>query len=400
MLGPGERESLEELDWAGHADDLVGIRPAIEAHEPGKETRWRLKRRDGACIYLGDNHQCRIQEHFGPEKKPLVCRLYPFGFYPMGDRIGVDVSFTCRAVAEGLGAGIAERVPAWTRLLDESSDAGAVDKSRHRLTESVPISGALVWTFEHYLLGFLSDESLDLFARIRCTLQFMRLATTGDPTTPTAATLREAMAKGIPIQIAREPATAEMDKTQRAIFFQWLYLCLNPPPYDFHDWPRQAQEHERHRRIRTGRRYLKETGTATIDNRELSVTFQEIARVQGDIFPHRELTSPLEDFLKVKILGQKFLVQAEAELPLVEAVPRFLLTVPMTLWTAKALAADQGRRRVESVDVRNALRLVDRTLGTLSTSALPTKQAEACDFVMLETDLVEAAICDLVLAKD
>ncbi len=65
-----------------------------------------------------------------------------------------------------------------------------------------------------------------------------------------------------------------------------------------------------------------------------------------------------------------------------------------------ALAADQGRRRVESVDVRNALRLVDRTLGTLPTSALPTKQAEACDFIMLETDLVEAAICDLVLAQD
>ena len=274
----------------------------------------------------------------------------------MGDRIGVDVSFTGRAVAEGLGAGITERVPAWTRLLDESSDAGAVDKRRHRLTESVPISGDLVWTFEHYLLGFLSDESLDLFARIRCTLQFMRLATTGDPTTPTAATLREAMAKGIPIQIAREPATAEMDKTQRAIFFQWLYLCLNPPPYDFHDWPRQEQENERHRRIRTGTRYLKEKGTATIDNRELSVTFPEIAQVQGDIFPHRELTSPVEDFLKAKILGQKFLVQAEAELPLVEAVPKFLLTVPMTLWTAKALAADQGRRRVESVDVRNALR--------------------------------------------
>ena len=45
----------------------------------------------------------------------------------------------------------------------------------------------------------------------------------------------------------------------------------------------------------------------------------------------RELISPLEDFLKVKILGQKFLVQAEAELPLVEAAPKFLLTVPMTL---------------------------------------------------------------------
>ncbi len=111
------------------------------------------------------------------------------------------------------------------------------------------------------------------------------------------------------------------------------------------------------------------------------------------------MVAPLETFLKAKIVGQKFLVAGERELPLVEATLKLLVTVPMTLWTAKALAADRGAGRVEEEDVRHALRLIDRTLGALPTSAMPKKQAEACDYVMLETDLVEAAVNDVARSR-
>jgi len=391
MLGPGERRRLEALDWAGRADELVDVRPAVRVRQPGAAERERLRRRgDGACVYLGAESQCRIHEHFGAEAKPLLCRLYPFGFYPMGDRVGVDVSFACRAVSEGRGKPLAERQPEWTRLL-----SAAADPKRHQLRAGVPLPGELVWEIEHTLLGFLDDGSLSLFDRVRCVLQFMRLATTGDPATASAAQLRAAMGRGIPIQIARQPSAATMDKTQRAIFYQWLFLCLNPPPFDLQEWPRHEQERETSRRVKAGKRYLKLQGRPWVDNRELAATFEEVARVDAGVLDRPEVVAVLETYLKAKILAQRFLVIGDEELPLVEATPKFFLALPMTLWTAQALAADRGAARVEEADVRGALRLVDRTLGTLPTSALPRKQAEACDFVMLETDLVEAALNDV-----
>lgn len=390
MLGPGERERLEALDWRGRVDDLADLRPAVRVRQPGAGTRERLRRRDdGACVYLGAESQCLIHQHFGAEHKPLLCRLYPFGFYPMGERVGVDVSFACRAVSEGRGAPLAERQPEWTRLLTQDADRG-----RHQLRAGVPLAGELAWEIEHYLVGFLDDRSLPLIDRVRCVLQFTRIATTGDPATASAAKLRAAMARGIPVQVARQPSAARMDRTQRAIFYQWLFLCLNPPPFDLHERPRQEQEREAGRRVREGKRFLKLKGRPWVDNRELAASFADVARVDADV--DELCAAPLETYLKAKILGQRFLVIGEQEVPVVEAVPKFLLALPMTLWTAQALAADRGAPRVEEADVRRALRLIDRTLGTLPTSALPRKQAEACDFIMLETDLVEAAFNEVV----
>ena len=409
MLGPGERDVLKQLDWQGKADHLVDATMAEKISPPGQKTRWRLRRRgDGACIFLDDDNLCLIHKHFGPATKPLLCRLYPFGFYPVGTSIGVDVSFYCRAVAEGHGEAVQDRVPEWTRLL-ESGDGDIGPSSsltppkgtvRHSVRPGVSLSGDLVWEFEHQLLTFLEDETTTLFDRVRAALQFLRLGTTGDPASPTAAALRDAMAKGIPMQIARQPSTATMDKTQRAIFYQWLFLHLNPPPHDVHQRPPHELQKEQKRRIDAGKRYLHRKGRPWIDDRELSVGFPEIDAVDGDVFDTddgepSDLTAPVQVYLRAKILGQRFLVVGEEELPFVEAAQKFFLVVPMTLWTAKALAADRGAKRVELADVRGALRLIDRTLGTLPTSALPRKQAEACQFIMLETDLVEAAIADV-----
>jgi hypothetical protein len=63
----------------------------------------------------------------------------------------------------------------------------------------------------------------------------------------------------------------------------------------------------------------------------------------------------------------------------------------MVAWTAKALAAARGKEAVESADLIQAIRLVDRSLGQMATSQLPKKHARVCDFVMLETDFVLAA---------
>ncbi len=343
---------------------------------------------------LGAENQCRIHQHFGEAAKPLLCRLYPFSFYAMGERTSVDVSFYCRSVSQGDGAPIATRLGEWTRLL-ASRDLN--DARQHKLRANVRVDGALVWEVEHHLLQFLRDASLTLIERVRCVLQFVRLATTGDPDQPTASALRAAMAKGIPLQVRGAPLEATMDETQRAIFYQWLHLALNPAPPSFDTLSSAAQVEARERRGRAGRRYRDRAGRPRVDGNELAVDFGRIAAVDTSVFAENDC-APLRDFLCAKIVGQKFLVAGEDELPLVEATLMFLLTVPMTIWTAKALAAQRGATAVEECDLRQAIRLIDRTLGQISTSLLPPKQREAYDWVMLETDLVEAATADLLVA--
>ena len=111
LLGPGERERLADLDWTGRERDLVGARPAARVKVAGLDGCHQLSRKpDGACIYLGPENQCRIHQHFGAEAMPLMCRLYPFGFYAMGERTAVDVSFYCRSVSQGDGTPIGEVV--------------------------------------------------------------------------------------------------------------------------------------------------------------------------------------------------------------------------------------------------------------------------------------------------
>jgi len=394
LLGPGERERLADLDWTGRERDLVGARPAARVKVAGLDGCHQLSRKpDGACIYLGPENQCRIHQHFGAEAMPLMCRLYPFGFYAMGERTAVDVSFYCRSVSQGDGTPIGEAVADSARLL---TTRDSTDTRRHRIRDQVSVDGATMWDIEHHMLSLLADGSLTPVDRVRCVLQFVRLATTGDPAQPTAAVLRKAMAKGIPIQIRDAPLEATMDKTQQAVFYQWLYLALNPAPRRFHQLAPAEQATVHTQRETAGRRFRDRAGRPTVDGVELDVDFARIALVETGIYVSGDCRPGL-DFLCAKIIGQKFLVAGLRELPLVEAALKFLLCFPMTVWTSKALAADRGAAEVEEPDLRLAIRLIDRTLGQIPTSLLPPKQREVYDWVMLETDLVEAATNDLLV---
>ncbi|MFQ5792326.1 MAG: YkgJ family cysteine cluster protein [Acidobacteriota bacterium] len=393
MLGSGERERLEALDWRGREEDLVNEAPAVQLSGSRGQARYRLVRRaDGACIFLGKGNQCRIHEHFGAEVKPLMCRLYPFGFYRLGDRITVDVAFSCRAVSQGSGAPVAERVPEWTRLLNESTESG---EPRHRLTKKYAIDGELLWELEHHMLELLSGPSMALFDRIRSVLQFNRLATVGDPTTDAARQLRQAMARGIPLQTRRIPFQGTMDRTQQAIFYQWLYLALNPVPGDFDLMLPREQQAEKKRRMAAANRYQNRSRCPFLNNRDMKVSFEEIDRVDAGAFRDWQLET-VENFLKAKILSQRFLFAGEMELPLVEATPRFFLCFPMLIWTGKALAAERGASSIEGADVRRAVRLIDRSLGQIDTSQLSRKQARVYSFIVEETDLVACATHDLL----
>lgn len=407
LLGPGEEEALKSLDWKGRDATLVDSKTVVPARLPvSRGRRQLLRRKDGACVYLGEDDQCRIHRHFGADAKPMMCRLYPFGFYPVGERVAVDVSFACRAVSQGQGKTLETRFPEWTRLLGGVVPRGSKPR-RHRLDQKREMPGELLWELEFYLLGMLDRRDLTLSDRVRCMLQFVRVATTGDPNLPSAALLRQAMADGIPGQIARQASDATLDKTQHAVFYQWLFLALNPITKD----PRQGTPAERKASAKQHEdaihRYLLGRGRPQVGGELLDTTFEAIGALGSGILAVDTVGDSSEPasgsgievvstWLRAKIVGQRFLMEEEKEMPFVEATRKLLVAYPMVLWVSKALAAHRGARNPEASDLSAALRRIDKTLGRVSVARLPRKQAKVYDFIMLETDLVEAATNDIL----
>jgi lysine-N-methylase len=392
-LAAGEAARLEALDWAGREAGLEGGARVVRLRRASAGVTHRLERGpDGACAYLAADAACLIHRHFGEEAKPLACRLYPFSFRAVGDRVAVDAALSCRAIALGHGAPLSEREEEWSALL---AGLGPLPEADHRLTRKVRLDGRVLLEIEGDLLTLLADRQLDFLQRVRCALDFARLATTGDPSTAAARTLRRALVEALPAQVRARPAEDELDRTQRAVFFQWLYLAVNPPRSGADALSPSEAAREQRRRVRDGNLYRAVARRPWVDGRELSASFEDVAAV-GATALRTDADGQLERFFRAKVVGQRFLLAGEREMPFAEAVPKLLLWYPLAIWTAKALAADRRADEAGPEDVRTALRLLDRSLGQLSTASLPRPQAKACDFVMLETDVVVAAALELL----
>jgi lysine-N-methylase len=400
-LGPGEAETVRARDWSARqgAEDLVSIEPVVELRLPAGKVERLARRDDGRCVFLGAASQCRLHEHFGEAAKPLLCRLYPFGFHHLDDGnarsagplAAVDVSWACRAVAADQGAQLETLQPAWTRLLAE---AGAVPAERvHWLDARRPLPGPLLWELEHHLLDLLETREVPFFDRLRCGLQFLRLATSGDPTTAAARTLRLAIARGLPKQIGKIAHGGRMDRTQRAFFYSWLYLALNPVPANLDLVPANTPAH-RARQL-AGDQFRERRGRPVIDGRPLGVDFAAVDAVDASLLAAHDVPL-LERYFRARLVGQRFLLGAAGERPLLEAVPALYLVFPMAIWTSRALAAERGASRVEEVDLAAALRLLDRAVGQLTVDRAPRAVVEAWTFTLVEGDLVTAAVDELL----
>lgn len=392
LLGPGEEKRLAGLDWPDKAPELAGRRPFTDVAGLGGKKRRLTRKEDGSCAYLGAGNQCLIHEHFGGEIKPLICRLYPFAFYPVGSRIGVDVAFACQAISRNEGEEVAERLPEWARL---AFDGEPKDRRRHYLRDKTPISGDLIWEYEFHLAAFLKDRSFTFPNRILACLQFLKLTSTGNPQSPKAAIFREAIAAGIPKQIPKLSREETMDSTQRAIFYTLLFLCLSQQPGELSAAGTMQKIALQDELTKEAESFRENQGQPFVNGRHLSAGFDRIAAVDASYFRQTEVPL-LERYFTSKIIGKRYLVRPAREMPLADAARQFFFWFPMCVWTSKALAADEGENAVDARHVRMAIRLLDRRTGTIDFKQFDKKLRDALEFLLEETDYVNAATNEMM----
>lgn len=56
--------------------------------------------RNGACLFLEDDGLCAIHRRWGPQRKPHVCRLFPYQFVLTPRGIAVGLQMECRGILE------------------------------------------------------------------------------------------------------------------------------------------------------------------------------------------------------------------------------------------------------------------------------------------------------------
>lgn len=121
-----EKQRIEAQGWEN--DPAIAGAPLFERRGLLGFGPTQLHRRaDGSCVFLSEEGRCRIHEKFGPEAKPLFCRLYPFVLVPAGDHWRVGVRFACPSAAANKGRpvrGHDDSLRAFARLLAQREGLG------------------------------------------------------------------------------------------------------------------------------------------------------------------------------------------------------------------------------------------------------------------------------------
>ena len=94
------------------AERVIGLKQSLDELEPGlldvdatavfdediDPPVIGLNTTSGRCVFLLDDNLCAIHKHFGPEKKPVACRLFPLRVINTEDGFRVGITGRCMAV--------------------------------------------------------------------------------------------------------------------------------------------------------------------------------------------------------------------------------------------------------------------------------------------------------------
>ena len=153
-----DRRQLDKLDWGEIFPDLKGKPWRLPTRRRPPADTWRLAtRKDGTCVFLGENGACRMHAHTTEMGKALACTTFPFTIARTPTGIYVGLRFSCKAVAEGRGRTLDSRLGFIRRLVRRLADEGHSplyhedlffdDDQRLSWTDYLTLEDALIATF-------------------------------------------------------------------------------------------------------------------------------------------------------------------------------------------------------------------------------------------------------------
>ncbi len=365
-----EKRRIEGQGWGD--DPLIGDEPLFDRRGTWGTGQYQLHRRpDGSCVFLSEQGRCRIHEKFGPEAKPLFCRLYPFVLVPAGDHWRVGVRFACPSAAANKGRAVAEhdanlrefaRLLAHREGLDDTPEAAPAPPT---LQGGQAVAWPDVLRFVAALQGLLRNRQDRLERRVRKCLAFAglcRQARFDQIQGGRLSEFLEVVAASLDSEVPADPARLPPPTwVGRVLFRQAAAIFARKD----HGPDRGLASRGRVALLVAAWRFALGRGVVPRVHGKLpATTFDQLESPVGPLPPEAE--EMLERYYLLKVGSLQFCGRRNFGLPFWEGLDVLALTLPIILWLARAFS---DLPRPEAVE--RAVSIVDdhfgfnRILGTL-----------------------------------
>ena len=305
-------------------------------------------------------NRCRLQERFGPDVKPFVCRLFPFVLIPAGNHWRVGLRFSCPSAAANRGRPVADAekdLVHLSRLLEQHVGRSADSAPPPLLRVGQQLPWPDVCRLVQVLVEIVQDRSDRLERRLRKCLALARVCgqtrldgLQGHKLTKYLQAVRAAIEADVPREAAVVPPP---DRLLGRVLFRVLLAIFARRDRDA---DRAPGIRGRLGRVVAGWRFARGRGPVPRVNEFLPGTsFEEVERCSG--MPP-EMDETLERYYVVKLNSLQFCGPPNFDLPLWAGLEALVLTLPMILWLRRAFA---GLSPVEAV--QQAIQLVDDHFG-------------------------------------
>ncbi|HEY8504841.1 MAG TPA: YkgJ family cysteine cluster protein, partial [Gemmataceae bacterium] len=353
-----ERARIEAQGWE---DDpaLRGVR--LFTRKGWRRPRYHLNRRaDGACVFLDENHRCRIHARFGAGAKPLACRIYPFVLVPAGDHWRVGLRYACPSAAGNKGRPLGEHLPEvrdYAAGLERQEGIGP-----GRLPGPPTHRGqSCNWPdFFRFIAAFgavMRDTSDPLERRLRRWLALAKVcreARFDRITGPRLTEFLEVMTAAVGEEVPERPEdVAPPGWLGRLVFRQALALYVRKDTGP----QRGISRRGRLALLWSAWRFARGTGRVPRLHAAIpEVRFEQAEEPAGPIPPAVE--ERLANYYRLKLESLQFCGKSNFGLPVWDGLASLALTFPAVCWLARVL---RDRPREEALVT--ALRIVDDNFG-------------------------------------
>jgi len=332
---PEEKARIEALDIGDDAE--IGPRPHF-VKRSWWSSSWMLRHRpDGRCVFLTSAQRCRLQERFGADAKPFVCRLFPFVLIPAGDHWRVGMRLACPSAAKNLGRPVDAHLKDLTRLTPllekhvgrsaESADAPALGSG-----QQVPWPDVL--RFVQTLVDIVQNRGIRLERRLRQCLALSRVCRKAKFDKISGGRLVEflqVVRSGLDADVPAQPADLAPPDWMGRVLFRSLLGIFARRDVGLHRGPETRTGLGR---LIAGWRFVRGRGRVPRVNAFLPETTFEAVAARPALPP--ELDETLERYYTVKLTSLQFCGPPNFGLPLWSGLDSLVVTLPMILWLARA----------------------------------------------------------------
>ncbi len=354
-----EKHRIEALDLAN--DPEVAPKPWFAPVGWGSKD-WKLTHRpDGGCVFLTTGNRCRLQERFGAEVKPFVCRLFPFVLIPAGDHWRVGMRFSGPSAAKNSGRPVAEAkndLVNLSRLLEHHVGRSADSAAAPLLQAGQQIPWPDACRLVEVLVEIVQDRSHRLERRLRICLAVAgvcRQTKFDDLQGNRLSKYLQAVRRAMEMEVARE--AADVPPPDRLLGRGLFRVLLAISARRDRDQYRASGIQRRLGRVLAAWRFARGHGPVPRVNEFLPKTsFDEVER--RTVAPLPEIEETLERYYVVKLNSLQFCGPANFDLPLLAGLDSLVLTLPMILWLRRAFTDVSPLQAVQQ-----AIQLVDNHFG-------------------------------------